>query len=84
MSRVSEEAIRKIVREAREELAPRIRFAVQDMDRGRNVRVEVTTDYLNENVKITLGNAMTLTLNPRDADELSGVIKEVLRFLERY
>ena len=84
MSRVSEEAIRKIVREAREELAPRIRFAVQDMDRGRNVRVEVTTDYLNENVKITLGNAMTLTLSPEDAEDLSGAINEVLRFLERY
>ena len=84
MSTVSKEAIRKIVREAREELAPRIRFTVQDMDRGRNVRVEVTTDYLNENVKITLGNAMTLTLNPEDAEDLSGAIKEVLRFLERY
>jgi len=85
MSRVSEEAIRKIVREAaRDGWSPKIVFTVQDMDRGRNVRTEVTTDYANENVTITFGNAMTLTLNPEDAEDLSGAINEVLRFLERY
>ena len=85
MSRVSKEVIRKIVREAaRDGWSPKIVFTAQDMDRGRNVRVEVTTDYLNENVKITLGNAMTLTLSPEDAEDLSGAINEVLRFLERY
>ena len=85
MSRVSKEVIRKIVREAaRDGWSPKIVFTAQDMDRGRNVRTEVTTDYLNENVAIKFGNAMTLTLSPEDAEFLSGAIDEVLRFLERY